>query len=208
MECYYLCDILLTTLNFKTMPNWCSNCISFEGTEKAMQTFKKDVSMIEDGHCMFTALTDIKSEWDYGVWNAEFGTKWSVVMDDDIKDTMEQHDYFNCDTAWGPCTEFVRKVCEKYGVNGRIEYSEPGCDFAGIVEIDENGDEMSREEMSYREYQYKHLGTDGFFEDFVNDVEEGFIESENSIKEDYSYVDAEDMEEMIRIYRENNPAEN
>jgi hypothetical protein len=190
------------------MPNWCSNCISFEGTEKAMQTLRKDVASIKDAHCLFTALTDIKSEWSYDVWNAEFGTKWSVRMDDDIRETMEQHDYFNCDTAWSPCTEFVRKVCEKYGVNGRIEYSEPGCDFAGIVEIDENGDEMSREEMAYNEYEYKHLGTCGFFENFGYAVEEGLIESENSIKEDYSYVDAEDMEEMIRIYRENNPAEN
>jgi len=190
------------------MPNWCSNCISFEGTEKAMQTLKKDVSMIKDGHCMFTALTDIKSEWSYDVWNAEFGTKWSVVMDDDIKDTMEQHDYFNCDTAWSPCTEFVRKVCEKYGVNGRIEYSEPGCDFAGIVEIDEDGDELSREEMSYHEYEYKHLGTCGFFEYFGYAVEEGLIESEEQIREDYPYVDAEDMEEMLKMYREGSPAEN
>ena len=129
-------------------------------------------------------------------------------MDDDIRDTMEQHDYFNCETAWSPCIGFVQKVCKKYGVEGRIEYSEPGNDFAGIVEIDENGDELSIVEMSYREYQYKHLGTDGFFEDFVINVEEGIIESEEEIKENYSYVDAEDMEEMIRIYREGSPAEN
>jgi hypothetical protein len=190
------------------MPNWCSNRISFEGTEKAMQTFKKDVASIKDAHCLFTALTDIKSEWSYDVWINEFGTKWSVWMDDDIREAMEQFDYFNCETAWSPCTEFVQKVCKKYGVEGRIEYSEPKNDFGGVVEIDVNGDEVSREEMSYREYQYNYLGTDGFFEDFDNDVEEGLIESEEQIVKDYYYVNDDDMEEMLKTYREINRTEN
>jgi len=189
------------------MPNWCSNCISFEGTEKAMQTLKKDVSMIKDGHCMFTALTDIKSEWDYDVWNTEFGTKWSVRMDDDIRETMEQYDYFNCETAWGPCTEFVRKVCKKYGVNGQIEYSEPGNDFAGVVDIDVNGDEVSKKEMTCREMDYDN-DLNYFFEKFTDDVIEEMYDSEEEIKDTFTYVTNEELEMMLEIYRKGSPAEN
>jgi hypothetical protein len=190
------------------MPNWCSNCISFEGTEKAMETLRKDVASIEDGHCIFTALTDYKEEWEQNDWCDEFGTKWSVTMDNDIRETMEQDGCFHCETAWSPCTEFVRKVCKKYGVEGRIEYSEGGSDFAGIVEIDVNGDEVSREDMTYREYQYEHLGTTCFFEDFINDIERGLIESEEQIREEYPYVTAEDMLELIVLFNDNVPSKN
>lgn len=190
------------------MPNWCSNFISFEGNEKAMETFRKDVAKIKNGHCMFTALTDYKEAWSYDAWYKEFGTKWSVLMDDDIRDTLEKHDYFNCETAWSPCTEFVHKVCEQYGIEGRIEYSESGSDFAGIVEIDVNGDEVSREEMTYDEYQYKHLDTECFFEDFVFNVQEGWIESEEDVRKDYPFVTEEDMERLIVLFNENVPSKN
>ena len=190
------------------MPNWCSNCISFEGNEKAMETLRKDVASIENGHCIFTALTDYKEEWDYNDWCNEFGTKWSVTMDDDIRGGMEGCDYFNCETAWSPCTEFVKKVCKKYGVEGRIEYEEGGNDFAGIVEIDVNGDEVSREEMTYNEYQYKHLDTNCLFEDFVFNVQEGWIESEEDVRKDYPFVTGEDMERLIVMFNENVPSKN
>jgi hypothetical protein len=189
------------------MPNWCSNCISFEGTEKAMETLRKDVASIEDGHCIFTALTDYKEEWDYNDWCDEFGTKWSVTMDDDIRHNMKECDYFNCDTAWSPCTEFVKKVCKKYGVKGRIEYSECGNDFAGIVEIDVNGDEVSREDMTYNEYQYKEV-PENFFYDFIMNVEDGLIESEEQIREEYSFVTEEDMLELIVLFNDNVPSKN
>jgi hypothetical protein len=128
-------------------------------------------------------------------------------MDDDIRHNMKECDYFNCDTAWSPCTEFVRKVCEKYGVNGRIEYSEPGCDFAGIVEIDENGDEMSREEMTCMQMDYS-ADWDYFLEKFTCIVDEGVYESEEEVKDEFTYVDAEELEIMLEIYRKSSPAEN
>jgi hypothetical protein len=36
-----------------------------------------------------------------------------------------------------------------------LNTTEGGSDFAGIVEIDVNGDEVSREDMTYDEYQYE-----------------------------------------------------
>jgi len=190
------------------MPNWCSNFISFEGNEKAMETFRKDVASIEDGHCIFTALTDYKEEWCNDDWCNEFGTKWSVTMDDDIRHSVENNDYFNCETAWSPCTEFVKKVCKKYGIEGRIEYSESGSDFGGIVEIDVNGDEVSREDMTYDEYEYKHIGTECFFDNFVFSVQEGWIESEEDIRKDYPFATEEDMLELIALFNEHVPSKN
>ena len=189
------------------MPNWCSNCISFEGNEKSLETFRKDVASIEDGHCIFTALTDYKEEWDYNDWCNEFGTKWSVTMDDDIRGGMEGCDYFNCETAWSPCTEFVKKVCKKYGIEGRIEYTEGGSDIAGIVEIDVNGDEVSRKDMTYAEYQYEEV-PESFFYDFIMNVEDGLIESEEQVREEYPFVTEEDMLELIVLFNENVPSKN
>jgi hypothetical protein len=132
---------------------------------------------------------------------------WSVTMDDDIRGGMEGCDYFNCETAWSPCTEFVKKVCKKYGVEGRIEYEEGGNDFAGIVEIDVNGDEVSREDMTYIEYQYREV-PESFFYDFIMNLESGCIESEEQVREEYPFVTEEDMLELIVLFNENVPSKN
>ncbi len=46
---------------------------------------------------------------------------------------------FNCETAWGPCIEFVQKVCKKYQLSASVEFYEPGANFAGMYDINENG---------------------------------------------------------------------
>ena len=115
--------------------------------------------------------------------------------------------YFNCETAWSPCTEFVKKVCKKYGIEGRIEYTEGGSDIAGIVEIDVNGDEVSRKDMTYAEYQYEEV-PESFFYDFIMNVEDGLIESEEQVREEYPFVTEEDMLELIVLFRANFPSKN
>ena len=98
-------------------------------------------------------------------------------------------------------------VCKKYGIEGRIEYTEGGCDIAGIVEIDVNGDEVSRRDMTYDEYQYEEV-PESFFYDFIMNVEDGLIESEEQIREEYSFVTEEDMLELIELFNENVPSKN
>jgi len=129
------------------MPNWCSNYISFKGKEKALDTFKNDVKKIKIGDCLFTALTDVKSEWDYDLWIEQFGTKWSVFMVEDIYSSLLDNYSFNCETAWSPCIEFVQKVCKKYALSASIKFSEPGLNFAGICEINENGEIVKEVDM-------------------------------------------------------------
>jgi hypothetical protein len=189
------------------MPNWCSNCIEFDGSEKAMKSFRKDVESIENGQCIFTALTDYKGEWDCNDWVKEFGTKWGVEMDEDIRCSISTNDYFNCETAWSPCIGFVEKVCKKYGIGARITYAESGNDFGGFVDIDEKGYRIDEKEMSYMEYQYVE-DLDSFYYDFRMNVENDWIDSEEQIRREYSYVSDDDMETLISIYREKSPAEN
>lgn len=129
------------------MPNWCSNYISFKGKEKALDTFKNDVKKIKIGDCLFTSLTDVKSEWDYDLWIEQFGTKWSVFMEEDIYSSLLDNYSFNCETAWSPCIEFVQKVCKKYALSASIKFSEPGLNFAGICEINENGEIVKEVDM-------------------------------------------------------------
>ena len=129
------------------MPNWCSNYISFEGKEKALDTFKNDVKKIKIGDCLFTSLTDVKSEWDYNLWIEHFGTKWSVFMEEDVYSSLLDNYSFNCETAWSPCIEFVQKVCKKYVLSARIEFSETGLNFAGIYDINENGEIVNEVNM-------------------------------------------------------------
>jgi hypothetical protein len=77
------------------MPKWCSNYISFEGKEKALDTFKNDIKKIKIGDCLFIALTDVKIEWNYYLWIEQFGTKWSVNMYEDIHSSLF-YNYTKC----------------------------------------------------------------------------------------------------------------
>ena len=129
------------------MPNWCSNYISFEGKEKALDTFKNDVKKIKIGDCLFTSLTDVKSEWDYNLWIEQFGTKWSVFMEEYVYSSLLDNYSFNCETAWSPCIEFVQKVCKKYALSASIEFSETGMNFAGIYDINEDGEIVNEVNM-------------------------------------------------------------
>lgn len=129
------------------MPNWCSNQISFWGNSNELDTFKSDVKKIKMGDCLFTTLTDVKIEWDYYLWIEEFGTKWSVSMDEEIYDSLLDNYTINCQTAWDPCIEFVQKVCKKYTLSACIEFSESGMNFAGIYDINENGEIVKKVDM-------------------------------------------------------------
>jgi hypothetical protein len=129
------------------MPNWCSNQISFWGNSNELDTFKSDVKKIKMGDCLFTTLTDVKIEWDYYLWIEEFGTKWSVSMDEEIYDSLLDNYTINCQTAWSPCIEFVQKVCKKYTLSACIEFSESGMNFAGIYDINENGEIVKKVDM-------------------------------------------------------------
>lgn len=145
------------------MPNWCSNYISFEGKEKALDTFKNDVKKIKIGDCLFTALTDVKSEWDYNLWIEQFGTKWSVFMEEYVYSSLLDNYSFNCETAWSPCIEFVQKVCKKYALSASIEFSETGMNFAGIYDINENGEIVKEVNMECEVDDYEEEVEENYY---------------------------------------------
>jgi hypothetical protein len=61
--------------------------------------------------------------------------------------------------------------------------------------------------MTYNEYEYKEV-PENFFYDFIMNVEDGLIESEEQIREEYSFVTEEDMLELIVLFNDNVPSKN
>lgn len=192
------------------MPNWCNNYIWFSGDNINMETFLKDVKSLNNGDDMFTALTNYKEEYDIENWISEFGCKWSVKMDEYIKnDLLLQHSLI-CETAWSPCINFTLKVCEKYGINAFHEFSEPMNNFGGIVRINDEGNIIEEERDNYDEYAYKH-DIDKFFLDFTFNVSCGDYKNENQIRNEFPFIDEVHLNEMIQIFNKveiRNPNEN
>ena len=61
--------------------------------------------------------------------------------------------------------------------------------------------------MTYAEYQYEEV-PESFFYDFVMNVEDGLIESEEQVREDYPFATEEDMLELIALFNEHVPSKN
>jgi hypothetical protein len=66
---------------------------------------------------------------------------------------------------------------------------------------------MSREEMTCMQMDYS-ADWDYFLEKFTCIVDEGVYESEEEVKDEFTYVDAEELEIMLEIYRKGSPSEN
>jgi len=75
------------------------------------------------------------------------------------------------------------------------------------VEIDVNGDEVSNKEMTCMEMDYND-DLHYFFEKFTDNVIEEMYDSEDEIKNEFTYVTNEELGKMLDIYRKNSPAEN
>ena len=87
---------------------------------------------------------------------------------------------FNCETAWSPPTGFCKLLSEKYYVNVRCEYEEPGCHFAGHYEIDTDGNE-DEETLDYLEGIHKN--DEEHFDHEIRSRIEDSIECEETFEE-------------------------
>jgi len=127
------------------MPNWCENIIKITGEESKMKALVEKFKELEtnDQPVMGFLLgtEDRPADFDQGGWYGyqikKFGTKWDFRYNEDLD--MEQCDtniiYFRILTAWSPPCEFLKSLCEKYGVKAKIHYHEPGMGFAGTEEF-------------------------------------------------------------------------
>lgn len=191
------------------MPNWCNNFIIIEPNEndKKLKKFNKLVKRIsitaKSSTQFCESLLGLKKApknyhqggwYDYNI--SRWGTKWDFEVSNDEINYDTHQISFSKETAWSPPINFLIELCERYGVNAKIEFEEGGCDFAGIVSINPEG---IYEDISYdsvAEFNYNH--NDSFWENAQSyaedlDFEETslsdfigwypFVKDENGIKE-------------------------
>lgn len=198
------------------MPNWCSNSIVINGDKNKIKKIKRVLDSMDrnnDSVGVFQVLVGrdenlSETQYQEGAWYQSnidrFGCKWDVNYDDACIDGDDEYITMNPQTAWSPPEGFCRLLSEQYGVDVVLEYSEPGCNFAGRLSITADGDEEN-ETYEYLEGLY-HIDEDYFWMEVRNNLEYEFDEDEpRKVEEwlqDFSFVQAGHKSELIDLYNE------
>ena len=197
------------------MPNWCSNYLIITGESKKIAKIKRIITAAQadtPDTGLFETLIGKKpgltqEELEGGAWyeanTSYYGTKWDVSVNE-IYHNLDAHDdriTFSCETAWAPPIAFLGHFCKMYGLEGEIQYEEPGCDFAGKTTIDTEGNIIEEEDYRYDEGIYV-LQNDYFWENLESNMD---YYAENNITPEefasnYSFATDEDKEEIKKMY--------
>jgi hypothetical protein len=136
-------------------------------------------------------------------YNCEkFGTKWDFGCDDTEFQIGDRYIYFDILTAWAPPCNFLSNLCIKYGVTAKILYFEPGMDFSGNAEYNENGKEISLEESSY--LKGIHDFTDEF-DYYLDDYLRMWADNEeewNDVKKYIDFLSEDELQDIKEEYEE------
>tara|TARA_R110002167_G_scaffold79098_1_gene218554 strand:+ start:28 stop:600 length:573 start_codon:yes stop_codon:yes gene_type:complete len=165
------------------MANYCYNYIHLEGDERSIKELKDRLTDTYDkfkylnGWCDY--VLKIRDDFDYNFDEEKrdhyyYGSRW---FDFDVEDSKNELQ-ISGDSAWSPLKKFTEELCKVYNLIGSIEYSEAGCDFAGITEFNSNG-KTSEERWSFDEYEYR--------EDITMWIENKIELLTDSSKEDIDY---------------------
>lgn len=184
------------------MPNWCSNKIVILGDDEKIADILKKIESSEEFKVFETLIGyhPIMTKDNWYEANVEwFGTKWDVDKDELDVDSSEDQLTINPQTAWSPPIPFCKTLAEKYGVEVKITYFEPGADIAGLFNFNENGEVVEEEVYDYNEGMYI-LDRDGFW----SDQENGYIDDEDInideyIGNKYSFINDEDIPKLKEI---------
>jgi hypothetical protein len=213
--------------------NHCYNFVTFSGNEPGL---KQLVSSLEKARIAFMETERELSEnnvWIYGL-NAymilgtrppskdesgnynmdvyqDYGSKWFDCNWEvtEVEGKLESVT-LQGDSAWSPMLPLFEKIAKKMKLDGDGNYEESGMDFAGEFEVSADG-LCSHREMTYREYLAEN-NPNCFWEDRLNDIEEGWYESLEAVYEDFQEVQWElsdkektDLEEAFREYEKHRP---
>ena len=201
------------------MPNWCSNSIVITGDKDKIKKIKRVLQSMDtkqDNIGIFQTLVgkdDNISESQYhegGAWYQHnldrYGCKWDINWDDSNIDVEDDECItMSPETAWSPPEGFCRLLSQQYGVDVRLEYSEPGCDFAGLLLTYGDGRDEEGQSYEYLEGLY-FIDEDLFWMEVRNNLEYEFEEDEpREVKvwmEDFQYVDEKHHSDMIELYND------
>ena len=186
------------------MPNWCSNTIVIRGDVDKIKTILEKMGQTTEHVGIFTSLIGVDPDIAPTGWHESnlrrFGTKWDIWANESNIESTEDEIIITAETAWSPPVPFCITLAEKYGVNVRVSYSEPGCDFAGVTKI--IGDEVTQEDYSYLEGLF-HIDNAGFWSDiddydFPTDYEGT---PEQWVKENFRYLNDRDRDTVVEKYK-------
>lgn len=187
------------------MPNWCSNKIVIIGGKSNIKEILEKIGTISNGSksVLFKTLIGNEMNSESRESNIQlYGTKWDVSPDDAQVEFSDEQINMTPATAWSPPVPFCLSLAKNYGVKVTITYFEPGNDFAGRCEINEDGELINEEDYDYNEGTYI-LDPDEFW----NDRESDFIEEDELngktvnqyVDQKYPYVREEDKPKLIEF---------
>lgn len=188
------------------MANLCSNYIEIKGSQKNIKKIADILKENPKGDKLYETLIGLKPEGNYkDDWydlNIEwFGCKWDTEYDIEDMTIDTKSITMSVESPWSPPVEFCKTLAKKYKVNCVISYEEPGCDYTGKTTIKSDGD-FIEEDYHFLEGKYK-LDNEGFWEDIESRLEDWKEScSEEEIREDLSFVDEEDMNEILKMVNE------
>lgn len=191
------------------MPNWCYNHIEISGSEENFNKFKEKFESLNESKTIMTDLIglgdnvpeDYHDQGQYGHNIGRFGTKWDFGYSDATITINDRTIEIDVDTAWSPPVNFLIEMCVQHKVSAHIFYEEPGMDFAGTIDIADDGYITNQEDYTVNEWNYisnKEL----FWENVENEVEYVIenIENVDDYLEQYPYVEVEDLPKLKEIF--------
>lgn len=202
------------------MPNWCDNHITITGDKDKIDMIKyliKETAETKKG--VFVSLVglppDVTPEnYNEKWWDAHigwWGCKWDIFYDDNGCWTLDEEDCItiSVDTAWSPPQPFCEKLASMFDVEVEIEYSEPGCNFAGKAIYTKDGCIYQEDYADYMEGMY-HINMDNFWNEveyrmdyWGEDLEEGEeFDLEKTLADEFSYCSEEHLNEIRKQYNE------
>ena len=147
------------------MPNWCDNWITISGDKnkiKLIQNVLEDIKDKDEANIFMTLIGISRGltleEYEKSAWYNDninnWGTKWDVSYNDCDFRFNEDNIEMSPPTAWSPPIEFGKQLATNYNVEVRMQYSEPGVDFAGVTICNPDGT-FTEEDYSYLEGIYR-----------------------------------------------------
>lgn len=106
------------------MPNWCTNNLNIQGSEKELQEIKD----------LFLELKKKQEETDHGQlpdWIDDSNGGWFFYIEvgEELPGSGNIHIWY--ETKWAPNIEIIQQIADRYKVDFTCDYEESGCNVYG-----------------------------------------------------------------------------
>lgn len=213
------------------MPNWCANYVRFSGKQENIDTLHKRLTANvvlrkRDGGSWWVELepaaagTDggingtlcartlefddlgascVQAEYGYYESIACIGSKWDSEFA--IEETTPTTIALVFDSAWSPLLRGLVLIGVKYGVNVRVEYEEPGCDFGGVLVYDAATRSVADYSTTYLHWRWLEQGEYDTVEDFIEEYYDGEDVPDELLAESASWDSVGSVDELLSEQR-------